>query len=169
MGFIFRKLVESDRQDIKKLFNMYHGILDIPFTEIIDRFIALEHSYACCKDGKFVGMGGIEYTKRMNEYRYRHVALLPEYKDSGVGAVFYAFLLSKVNYKKKTLLGEIQIPVVAYAIEGADNNRFISNISKKDYTVITKKTKVIRRYIVDVERLEKVNAIVQSRKQKSVQ
>lgn len=148
---------ESHIEQIKKIYNQNRDTLGIPFSRVFDEMLVDPNFLVLLTDQNTVaGFCGFKYRPRKNYYEIEHLCIDVPYRRKGLAIKLLQFQLN-FNYVvncPRSLLYLQSVPVVAYAVDGKDNNIFYNNISKK-FDIVPKKTKILRKYYLDVDRILK--------------
>ena len=139
-------------EQVEKLYKQNRDTLGIPFNRIFSEMLE-DKNFLVMEDenGYVVGFCGFKYKKKYGYYEIEHLCVDPKFRNKHVAMTLLQFqiLLHYNNGVNKLFLAPA---VVAYAVDGADNNSFYDKISVR-YDIVPKKTKVLRRYWLDVDRI----------------
>lgn len=144
----------SDLPDIKRLYKQNRDTLSIPFSRIFDAMLVDENFWIIKSvDGELIGFCGIKLKPRKLEKEIIHLCVAEKFRRQHFASVLCKTCLLKFYQNKHGLFSTVDnFPVVAYAVKGAENNKFYDKLSTLK-SECPKQTKILIRYVLDINKL----------------
>ena len=155
MNFCITNLDESNIEQVVALYKQNRDTLGIPFNRVFDELLEDKHFLVAMVNDVVIGFCGFKYKPRKRYYEIEHLCVHPDFRKNHVAIKLlqYHFNFNYINNLGQSLLpNRPRIPVVAYAVDGKENNSFYDKISTK-YDIEPRKTKTLRRYYLDIDRI----------------
>ena len=149
---------DSDKMNqVIKLYKENRDTLGIPFNRVFEELLEDKNFLvAVDSNSNVIGFCGFKYKPRKRYYEIEHLCVSPDYRNQRIAIKLLQYHLNfnYINNLGQSLLPSKPryIPVVAYAVDGKENNTFYDKISTH-YDIEPRKTKTLRRYYLDIDRI----------------
>lgn len=156
MNFYITNPDKSNIDQVVTLYKENRDTLGIPFNRVFDEMLEDKNFLIAVDDNGIVaGFCGFKYKPRMRYYEIEHLCVSPQFRNNHIALKLLQYHLNfnYINNLGYSLLpNKPRIPVVAYAVDGKENNGFYDKISTK-FDNVPRKTKMLRRYYLDIDRI----------------
>lgn len=156
MNFYITNPDKSNIDQVIKLYKENRDTLGIPFNRIFDEMVEDKNFLIMVNSNNdVVGFCGFKYKPIKKYYEIEHLCVSPAFRNNHIAIKLLQYHLNfnYVNAFGNSLLPISRtIPVVAYAVDGKENNSFYDKISTH-YDIVPRKTKVLREYYLDIDRI----------------
>ena len=144
----------DDIQNIKCLYKKNKDTLSIPFERVFDAMLTDKNFWIIkTVDGELIGMCGLKLKPRKLEKEIIHLCIDTKFRRQRFATILCrTCLLNFTTSKVKLFQPEDNIPVVAYAVKGAENNKFYDKFACAKLEC-PKQTKILIRYTLDINKL----------------
>ena len=152
-------ITNPDTSNIEQIIRLYkdnRDVLGIPFNRVFDQILG-DKTFAVIvlQDNTVAGFCGFKYKPRKQYYEIEHLCVDKKFRNNHFAIILLKHHLEN-NYRpiirQKLFVQSQRVPIVAYAVEGAENNSFYDRFSTR-FDVVPKKTKVLREYFLDADRI----------------
>ena len=156
MNFYITNPNKEDMDQVKVLYKQNRDTLGIPFNRVFDELL-LDKNFLVTKDnnGYVVAFCGFKYKPRKGYFEIEHLCVSPEFRHNHLAIKLLQYHLNfnyVNNFGNSLLLNKPRIDVVAYAVDGKENNSFYDKISTR-FKIEPRKTKILRKYYLDIDRI----------------
>lgn len=157
MNFYITNPDKANMEQVVKLYKENRDTLGIPFNRVFEELAVDEKFVVALNDeGNVIGFCGFKYKPRKRYYEIEHLCVSSECRNNHIALKLLQYHLNfnYINNLGQSLLPvkPRYIPVVAYAVDGKENNTFYDKISTH-YDNEPRKTKMLRRYYLDIDRI----------------
>lgn len=156
MNFYIKNPDTSNIDQVISLYKDNRDTLGIPFSRIFERMLEDKNFLIIVDDnGTVAGFCGFRYKPVKKYYEIEHLCVDTKFRNNHLALrlLQYHLNFNYVNNLGTNLLSiGLKIPVVAYAVDGKDNNSFYDKFSSK-FDIVPRKTKILRRYYLDIDRI----------------
>lgn len=156
MNFYITNPDKKDMDQVKVLYKQNRDTLGIPFNRVFDELL-LDKNFLIMKDdnGYVAAFCGFKYKPRKGYFEIEHLCVNLKFRHNhlAIRLLQYHLNFNYVNNFGNSLLpNKPRIAVVAYAVDGKENNSFYDKISSR-FDKVPRKTKTLRRYYLDIDRI----------------
>ena len=156
MNFYITNPDKSNIDQVVTLYKENRDTLGIPFNRIFDEMLEDKNFLVAVDDnGTVAGFCGFKYKPTKRYYEIEHLCVSPQFRNNrlAIRLLQYHINFNYVNNFGNSLLpNKPRIPIVAFAVDGKENNSFYDKVSTH-YDVEPRKTKTLRKYYLDIDRI----------------
>lgn len=156
MNFYITNPDKSNIDQVVTLYKENRDTLGIPFNRIFDDMLEDKNFLVAVDDNGIVaGFCGFKYKPTKRYYEIEHLCVSPQFRNNrlAIRLLQYHINFNYVNNFGNSLLpNKPRIPIVAFAVDGKENNSFYDKVSTH-YDVEPRKTKTLRKYYLDIDRI----------------
>lgn len=150
-----RVATEDDFDTVYNMWKAERKVLGPPWKSTLTDQLKKQEFHLAYDGEQLVGMVCLHYSKKYVRYEIIALVVLPEFRRKGYASEMLEYVLN-TKTQKKTLLGDVKIPVLLGALDGAENNKFYDTFCTVEW-FNEYKTCRTRVYQVDEERLHAIN------------